>query len=75
MAAVCLFVLVAFSAIVVDYGILWASRGQAQTSADAGALSGAIAIAKGQTNAVARDSASVVADRILFGERRPRPVT
>lgn len=61
MAAVCLFVLVAFSAIVVDYGILWASRGQAQTSADGGALAGAIAIAKSQTNAMARDSASVVA--------------
>ena len=61
MAAVCLFVLVAFSAIVVDYGILWASRGQAQTSADGGALAGAIAIGKGQTNAMARDSASVVA--------------
>ena len=61
MAAVCVFVLVAFSAIVVDYGILWASRGQAQTSADGGALAGAIAIGKGQTNAMARDSASVVA--------------
>ncbi len=61
MAAVCLFVLVAFSAIVVDYGILWTSRGQAQTSADAGALAGALAIGKGQTNAVSRDAASVIA--------------
>ena len=28
---------------VVDHGILWVSRGQAQNAADAGALSGAIA--------------------------------
>ena len=69
MAAVCLFVLIAFSAIVVDYGILWASRGQAQTSADAGALAGAIAIAKAQTDAIARDSASVVArQNSVWGE-------
>lgn len=43
--AVCLLGLMAFSAFVVDYGIMWASRGQAQTSADAGALSGAVALA------------------------------
>jgi hypothetical protein len=28
-----------------DYGVMWASRGQAQTAADAGALSGAISLA------------------------------
>ena len=44
LVAVAVFTLIAFSAIVVDYGILWASRGQAQTSADAGALAGAIDI-------------------------------
>jgi Putative Flp pilus-assembly TadE/G-like len=43
--AVCLMVLLAFSAFVVDYGVMWASRGQAQTAADAGALSGAISLA------------------------------
>lgn len=42
--AVCLLVLLAFSAFVVDYGIMWASRGQAQTAADAGALTAAIAL-------------------------------
>jgi hypothetical protein len=42
--AVCLLVLLAFSAFVVDYGIMWASRGQIQTSADSGALAGAIAL-------------------------------
>jgi hypothetical protein len=69
MAAVALFALVAFSAIVVDYGILWASRGQAQSSADAGALAGALAIGKGQTNAIARDTASVMARQTaVWGE-------
>src|SRR4029079_5468066 len=31
-----------FSALVVDYGIMWSSRAQAQNAADAGALSAAI---------------------------------
>jgi hypothetical protein len=44
-AAVCMMALLAFSAFVVDYGVMWASRGQAQNAADAGALSGAIALA------------------------------
>jgi putative Flp pilus-assembly TadE/G-like protein len=43
--AVCLLVLLAFSAFVVDYGVMWASRGQVQTAADAGALAGAISMA------------------------------
>ena len=75
MAAVCLFVLIAFSAIVVDYGILWASRGQAQTSADAGALAGAIAIAKARPMPSLATWPRSSPDRIQFGERRPRPAT
>ncbi len=43
--AIALLGLVAFSTFVVDYGIMWVSRGQVQTAADAGALSGAIALA------------------------------
>jgi Flp pilus assembly protein TadG len=43
--AVCMLVLLAFTAFVVDYGVMWASRGQAQTSADAGALAGATSLA------------------------------
>ena len=43
--AIALLVLVAFSAIVVDYGILWVSRAQAQNAADAGALAGAVSLA------------------------------
>lgn len=37
--------LLAFSTLVIDYGIMWMSRRQAQNSADAGALAGAIALA------------------------------
>jgi Putative Flp pilus-assembly TadE/G-like len=61
MAAVALLCLVAFSAIVVDYGILWAARGHAQTAADAGALAGAQAIGEGEPNPVSRQTASVIA--------------
>jgi hypothetical protein len=42
--AVASLVLIAFTAFVVDYGILWVSRSAAQNSADAGALAGAVAL-------------------------------
>ncbi len=41
--AIALLVLTALATFVVDHGVLWVSRGQAQNAADAGALSGAIA--------------------------------
>src|SRR5689334_13041749 len=41
--AISIFVLMCFLVFVFDYGIVWASRAQAQNSADAGALAGAIA--------------------------------
>ena len=63
MVAVCVFALVAFSAIVVDYGILWASRGQAQSAADAGALAGAVAFAGSASNAHATASATMFAQQ------------
>jgi hypothetical protein len=37
------FVLVAFNVFVLDYGMMWVSRRQAQNAADAGALAGAVA--------------------------------
>lgn len=43
--AVASIVLIAFTMFVVDYGILWVSRRQAQNAADAGAMAGAIALA------------------------------
>lgn len=39
--AIALVALMAFSAIVIDYGVLWVSRNQAQNAADAGALGAA----------------------------------
>ena len=42
-AAVAMLMLLGFSAFVVDYGVLWLSRQQAQDAADAGATAGAIA--------------------------------
>ena len=41
--AIAILVLTALATFVVDHGVLWVSRGQAQNAADAGALSGAIA--------------------------------
>jgi len=41
--AIAILVLTAMATFVVDHGIQWVSRGQAQNAADAGALSGAIA--------------------------------
>jgi hypothetical protein len=61
LAAVALFTLVAFSAIVTDYGILWTARGQAQTAADAGALAGAQSIGNNQPEAASRAAASALA--------------
>jgi len=42
--AVALLMLIAFSAFAVDFGMFWLARGQAQNSADAGAIAGAIAL-------------------------------
>jgi Flp pilus assembly protein TadG len=42
---VAVLVLSAFAMFVVDYGVLWVSRHQAQNAADAGALAGAVALA------------------------------
>ena len=40
---IALFVLMAFNVFVIDYGMMWVARGQAQNAADAGALAGAVA--------------------------------
>jgi Flp pilus assembly protein TadG len=46
---IALLVLMALSSFVLDYGVIWLSRAQAQASADAGALSGATARAFDET--------------------------
>jgi Flp pilus assembly protein TadG len=43
--ALAMLVVIAFSTFVADYGLLWTARRQAQNSADAGALGGAVASA------------------------------
>src|SRR5687767_5133636 len=43
--AMALITLMAFSTFVMDYGVFWLGRRQAQNAADAGALAGAIALA------------------------------
>jgi Flp pilus assembly protein TadG len=43
--AVASIVLIAFSMFVVDYGVMWVSRNEAQNAADGGALAGAVALA------------------------------
>ena len=64
--AVCLLALTAFSALAVDFGVLWVARAQAQNSADAGAHAGAVALAfdgfadRGDTGA-AKQAANAVA--------------
>ena len=40
---IALFVLMGFSVFVLDYGVMWIARAQAQNAADAGALAGAVA--------------------------------
>ncbi|HWV94796.1 MAG TPA: pilus assembly protein TadG-related protein, partial [Vicinamibacterales bacterium] len=40
-----LMVFIGVTAFVVDYGVMWVGRGQAQNAADAGALAGAVAMA------------------------------
>lgn len=43
--AISLIGILGFTALVVDYGVMWAARRQAQNAADAGALAGAISLA------------------------------
>jgi len=38
-------ILIAFTAFIADYGLMWVGRRQAQNAADAGAMAGAIALA------------------------------
>ena len=45
MVAIGILVLIAFNTFVVDYGVMWVGRRQAQNAADAGALAGAVAMA------------------------------
>jgi Putative Flp pilus-assembly TadE/G-like len=59
--AVAMLALMAFSALAIDYGALWVSRRQAQNSADAAALAGALSLAFDDPDDVARAQAAAAA--------------
>ena len=59
--AIAMLVLIAFSALAVDYGALWVSRRQAQNSADAAALAGAMSLAFDDPDDIPRAQATAAA--------------
>src|SRR4029077_18092779 len=66
--AVAMVALLAFAALVIDYGILWAARRQAQNAAAAAALAGAISLEHNPDYDVARASAKAVGEsNKIFG--------
>src|SRR6266511_3814471 len=59
--AIAMLTLMAFSALVIDYGAFWVSRGQAQNSADAAALAGAVSLAFDDPDDVPRAQSAAAA--------------
>src|SRR5262245_55939718 len=59
--AVAMLALIALSALAVDYGAFWVSRRQAQNSADAAALAGALSLAFDDPDDIARAQATAAA--------------
>lgn len=73
-AAVAMTMLLAFGTFVVDYGMLWVSRGQAQTAADAGALAGAIGLAYDAGTDPTVAATAVASNGNLVWTQPPAPV-
>jgi hypothetical protein len=77
---IAIFVLMAFNVFVIDYGMMWIARGQAQNAADAGALAGAVArgyddfSSSPSQSGVAANSARNVARGNLVWNEVPTPV-
>jgi Flp pilus assembly protein TadG len=67
-AAITMVILFGISVFAVDYGVLWLSRDQAQLSADAGALAGAIAHAYDGTGAVTDSAAAMVSQNLVWSQ-------
>ena len=67
--AFALLALLAFSAFVVDMGMMWVSRGQAQNAADAGALAGAVALMRdgGTSTDAAKSAFQWTNNNAIFG--------
>jgi hypothetical protein len=55
--------LLVFSAFVVDYGVMWVARSQAQNAADAGALAGAIEKSEGSSTDNVKAAAGTAAEQ------------
>jgi hypothetical protein len=67
--AFALIALIGFTTFVVDYGVMWVSRRQAQNGADAGALAGAIGMMQEGNDAAAILSARHFADNsVVWGQ-------
>jgi hypothetical protein len=67
LVALSLAALIAFTTFVVDYGVMWVGRRQAQNAADAGALAGAVSMAfdaNGWTNRAATGPARTAAQQM-----------
>jgi Putative Flp pilus-assembly TadE/G-like len=67
--AIALLALIAFSAFVVDMGVMWVSRRQAQNAADAGALAGGVALMKdgGSLAEAAKSALQWANNNAIFG--------
>ena len=68
--ALALLALIAFTAFVVDMGMMWVSRGQAQNAADAGALAGAVSLMKDNANPTeaAKSAFQWGNNNVIFGQ-------
>lgn len=69
--AFALIALLAFSAFVIDQGLMYVSRRQAQNAADAGALAGALALAYddgGSSTAIVRSAQHWAGNNIIWGQ-------
>ena len=69
--AFALLALLAFSAFVVDMGVMWVSRRQAQNAADAGALAGAVALMRdgGSSTEAAKSALQWASNNAIFGRQ------
>src|SRR5262245_60695961 len=67
--ALALLALIAFSTFVIDMGVMWVSRRQAQNAADAGALAGAVSLMKdgGSTTEAAKSALQWTNNNAIFG--------
>lgn len=67
--AIALVALLAFLSIVVDYGMMWVSRRQAQSAADAGALAGAISLEQeGDTPTAKLSAGQFASENPIWGQ-------